>query len=120
MAGPQGWFSEMAKTSRWRSQTAQPSSGVGITQRSESRVPFIPQVPCYTPQQVACAGIFGEVLDGPFGIESDREYVKLLDEVEYRRGVADSIGLGFELLAERPIVRNVRRKSRKEKVAVAA
>jgi hypothetical protein len=31
-----------------------------------------------------------------------------------------SIGLGFELLPEMPIVRNVRRKSAREKVAVAA
>jgi hypothetical protein len=28
------------------------------------------------------------------------EYVKLLDEAVYRREVADSIGLGFELLPE--------------------
>jgi hypothetical protein len=48
------------------------------------------------------------------------EYVKLFDEVGYRSEVADSIGLGFELLAERPIVRNVRRKSAKEQVAAAA
>ena len=48
------------------------------------------------------------------------EYVKLFDEVEYRREVVDSIGLGFELRPERPIVRNVRRKSVKEKLAVAA
>jgi len=48
------------------------------------------------------------------------EYVKLFDEVEYRREVADSIGLGFELRPEKPIVRNVRRKSVKEKLAVAA
>jgi hypothetical protein len=40
--------------------------------------------------------------------------------MEYRGEVADSIGLGFELLPEKPIVRNVRRKSVKEKVAVAA
>jgi integrase len=48
------------------------------------------------------------------------EYVKLLDEVEYRRQVADSIGLGFELLPEKPIVCNVRIKSAKEKIAIAA
>ncbi len=46
------------------------------------------------------------------------EYVKLFDEVEYRRGVADTIGLGFELLPEKPIVRNVRRKSVKLEVEV--
>jgi integrase len=38
------------------------------------------------------------------------EYVKLFDEVEYRRQVADSIGMGFDLLPEKPIVRNVRKK----------
>jgi integrase len=38
------------------------------------------------------------------------EYVKLFDEVVYRREVADSIGLGFEVLPEKPIVRNVRKK----------
>jgi len=48
------------------------------------------------------------------------EYVKLFDEVEYRREVTDSIGLGFELRPEKSIVRNVRRKSVKEKLAVAA
>ena len=48
------------------------------------------------------------------------EYVKLFDEVEYRREVVDSMGLGFELRPEKPIVRNVRRKSVKEKLAVAA
>ena len=48
------------------------------------------------------------------------EYIKLFDEVEYRREVADSVGLGFELRPEKPIVRNVRRKSVKEKLAVAA
>jgi len=48
------------------------------------------------------------------------EYVKLFDEVDYRREVADSIGIGFELLAEKPpIVRNVRRKSVKVEVAMA-
>jgi len=38
------------------------------------------------------------------------EYVKLFDEVEYRRQVADSIGMGFDLLPEKPIVRNVCKK----------
>jgi integrase len=47
------------------------------------------------------------------------EYVKLFDEVVYRREVADTIGLGFELLPEKPIVRNVRRKSVKVEVEVA-
>jgi integrase len=47
------------------------------------------------------------------------EYVKFFDEVEYRRQVADSIGLGFEVLPEKPIVRNVRRKSVTKEVAVA-
>jgi integrase len=48
------------------------------------------------------------------------EYVKLFDEVDYRREVADSIGIGFELLPEKsPIVRNVRRKSVKVEVAMA-
>jgi hypothetical protein len=48
------------------------------------------------------------------------EYVKLFDEVEYRREVADTIGMGFNLLPEKPIVRIVRKKSVKiemEKVA---
>jgi integrase len=48
------------------------------------------------------------------------EYVKLFDEAEYRREVADTIGLGFNLLPEKPIVRNVRKKLVKtemEKVA---
>jgi integrase len=48
------------------------------------------------------------------------EYVKMFDEVVYRREVVDTIGLGFELLPERPIVRNVRRKSVKVEVEVAA
>jgi integrase len=48
------------------------------------------------------------------------EYVKLFDEVDYREEVADSVGLGFELLREKPIVRNVRRKSVKVEVEVAA
>ena len=47
------------------------------------------------------------------------EYVKLFDEVVYRREVADSIGLGFVLLAEKPIVRNVRRKPVRVEVGVA-
>jgi integrase len=48
------------------------------------------------------------------------EYVKLFDEVDYRRQVADSIGIGFDLLPEKPIVRNVRRKSVRVEVGVAA
>jgi integrase len=54
--------------------------------------------------------------------ESDQteEYVKLFDEVDYRREVADRIGIGFELLAQKPpIVRGVRRKSVKVEVAIA-
>jgi integrase len=47
------------------------------------------------------------------------EYVKLFDEVDYRREVSDSIGMGFELRPEKPIVRNVRRKSVKVGVGVA-
>lgn len=47
------------------------------------------------------------------------EYVKLFDEVVYRREVADSIGLGFDVLPEKPIVRNVRRKSARVEVGVA-
>jgi hypothetical protein len=42
------------------------------------------------------------------------------DEVEYRKEVADTIGMGFNLLPEKPIVRIVRKKSVKiemEKVA---
>lgn len=49
------------------------------------------------------------------------EYVKLFDEVDYRKEMADRIGLGLELpREERPIVRNVRRKSDKVEVGVAA
>jgi hypothetical protein len=48
------------------------------------------------------------------------EYVKMFDENAYRREVADSIGLGFELAPEKPIVRNVRRKSVRVEVGVAA
>ncbi len=47
------------------------------------------------------------------------EYVKLFDEVAYRTEVADSIGLGFEVLPEKPIVHNVRKKSVKVEVEVA-
>jgi len=47
------------------------------------------------------------------------EYVKLFEEMDYRKGVADSIGLGFELPAE-PIVRNVRRISKSTEVGIAA
>jgi hypothetical protein len=45
--------------------------------------------------------------------------VKMFDEVEYRREVADSIGLGFELLLENSIVCSVRRKSVKSEIALA-
>jgi hypothetical protein len=48
------------------------------------------------------------------------EYVKLFGEVDYRKEVADSIGLGFELLPEKPIVRSVRRKAVAIEVEVAA
>jgi integrase len=47
------------------------------------------------------------------------KYVKFFDEVAYRTEVADSIGLGFEVLPEKPIVRNVRRKSVRVEVGVA-
>jgi len=47
------------------------------------------------------------------------EYVKLSDEVVYRSDIADRIGLGFELLPEKPIVRIVRRKSVKVEVVMA-
>ena len=53
-------------------------------------------------------------------ISQTEEYVKMFDEVVYRREVADSIGLSFDLLPEKPIVRNVRRKSAKVEVVVAA
>jgi integrase len=39
------------------------------------------------------------------------EYVKLFAEVDYRREVAASIGLGFDLLPAKPIVRIVRKKA---------
>ena len=48
------------------------------------------------------------------------EYVKLIGEVDCRKEVADSIGLGFELLPEKPIVRSVRRKAVAIEVEVAA
>jgi hypothetical protein len=48
------------------------------------------------------------------------EYVKLFDEVVYRREVADSIGMGFDVLPEKPIVRKVRRKLLRADVGVAA
>ena len=48
------------------------------------------------------------------------QYVKLFDEVAYRKEIADRIGLVFELAREEPIVRNVRRKSVKVEVAAAA
>ena len=47
------------------------------------------------------------------------EYVKLSVEVVYRSDIADRIGLGFELLPEKPIVRIVRRKSVKVEVVMA-
>lgn len=49
------------------------------------------------------------------------EYVKLLDEVNYRKEIAENIGLGFDLRTETsPIVRIVRRKSKRTEVAIAA
>ena len=49
------------------------------------------------------------------------EYVKMCDEAVYRREVADSVGIGFELLPEKTlIVRTVRRKSVKHEVEIAA
>lgn len=48
------------------------------------------------------------------------EYVKLFDEVAYRKEVVGSIGLGFEFTPEEPVVRNVRRKVAKGEVRVAA
>ena len=48
------------------------------------------------------------------------EYVKLFGEVDYRKEVADGIGLGFELLPEKPIVRSVRIKAIAIEVEVAA
>ncbi len=48
------------------------------------------------------------------------EYVKLFDEVEYRREVADTIGMGFSLLPEKPIVRNVRKNRKDIEVDVAS
>ena len=44
----------------------------------------------------------------------------MFDEIAYRKEVADSIGLGFEVLPEKPIVRNVRGKSIRVEVGVAA
>jgi integrase len=48
------------------------------------------------------------------------EYVKLFGEGDYRREVADGVGLGFELLPETPIVRSVRRKAVAIEADVAA
>jgi integrase len=48
------------------------------------------------------------------------EYVKLFDEVVYRRDVTDGIGLGFHILPEKPIVRNVRKKLVEVQVGVAS
>lgn len=48
------------------------------------------------------------------------EYVQLFDEVKYRREVADTIGLGFDLLPEKPIVRNVRKNSMKTEIEKVA
>jgi len=53
-------------------------------------------------------------------VNQSEEYVKMFDEVAYRTEVADSIGLGFEIAPEEPIVRNVRKKSVKVEVGVAA
>ena len=47
--------------------------------------------------------------------------MKLFDEVEYRREVAQHWTLGIELLPEKPIdVRNVLRNSVKDNAAIAA
>jgi hypothetical protein len=48
------------------------------------------------------------------------QHGKLFDEVVYRKEVADSVGLGFELLPNDPIVRSVRKKSVRLEVVVAA
>ena len=48
------------------------------------------------------------------------EYVKLFDEVAYRKEFAESIGMGFTLLPGKSIVRNVRKKSVRVEVGVAA
>ena len=37
------------------------------------------------------------------------EYVRLFAEVDYRKEVAMAVGLGFDLLPAKPIVRTVRR-----------
>jgi integrase len=43
--------------------------------------------------------------------DQTEQYVKLFDEVVYRKEVADSFGLGFELLPNDPSVRTVCKKS---------
>lgn len=48
------------------------------------------------------------------------EYIKLFDEMEYRREIADTVGMGFELDEKPLIVRNVRKKSAKVEVEKAA
>jgi len=48
------------------------------------------------------------------------EYIKLFDEVEYRREIADTVGMGFELDEKTLIVRNVRKKSARVEVEKAA
>jgi integrase len=49
------------------------------------------------------------------------EYAKLFEDMEFRREVAESVGIGFTLPpVEGPIVRNVRRKSKQSEVEVAA
>ncbi len=49
------------------------------------------------------------------------EYVKLLDEVKFRKEIAENIGLGFDLRTETsPIVRIVRKKSKRVEVKKAA
>ena len=44
-------------------------------------------------EQIARAGIASQVLDGHLESNQTEQYVKLFDEVEYRREVADSVGL---------------------------
>jgi hypothetical protein len=49
------------------------------------------------------------------------EYVKLLDEANYRKEIAGNIGLGFDLRTETaPVDRIVRRESKRVEEAKAA
>jgi hypothetical protein len=123
MAGPQGLYSEMANAIRWRSRTCYGAAFIRCWNLSRFRKPgsihFAGSV-----QRTSLSRLCWNLgLNFGWGISESyqtEEYVKLLDEVEYRRQVADSIGLGFELLPEKPIVCNVRIKSAKEKIAIAA